>query len=297
MSVWKNRPNGKTIRRNKIDGQFSPHTIDMIRSPAWRALSLSARRILDRLEIELADHGGADNGKLPATYENFVRYGIDRHAIAPAIREAAALGFLKVTEAGRGGNAEFRQPNLFRLTYRHTEVAPTNEWARITEDDAQAIARGARSTPRRQKQKTGGGKYRVSMGETHTENARKPMGETPTYSSRWGEPPRLSISRGGGQARICAFCCCPFCQGLRQHEQRKAKMTNGETKMKMDNDEDEALCIADAIFMSALEDEDDDLTKEQADRLYERCLAEAYRMVVDEDYAEEVSRGVGRDPF
>jgi hypothetical protein len=65
----------------------------------------------------------------------------------------------------------------------------------------------------------------------------------------------------------------------------------------MDDDEDKARCIADAIFMSALEDEDDDLTKEQADRLYERCLAEAYRMVVDEDYADEVSRGVGRDPF
>jgi hypothetical protein len=64
-------------------------------------------------------------------------------------------------------------------------------------------------------------------------------------------------------------------------------MTNGETKVRMDNDEEMARGVADAIFMSALEDEDDDLTKEQADRLYERCLAEAYRMVVDEDYAQD----------
>jgi hypothetical protein len=56
----------------------------MLRSPAYCALSLSARRILDRLEIELADHGGADNGKLPVTYDDFVRYGLHRHAIYPA---------------------------------------------------------------------------------------------------------------------------------------------------------------------------------------------------------------------
>ena len=85
----------------------------MLRSPAWRALSLSARRMLDRLEIEMADHGGTDNGKLPTTYDDFHRYGIYRHAIGPAIREAVALGFLKVTEPGRAGNAEWRKPNLF----------------------------------------------------------------------------------------------------------------------------------------------------------------------------------------
>jgi hypothetical protein len=66
-------------------------------------------------------------------------------------------------------------------------------------------------------------------------------------------------------------------------------------QMKMDNDEDKAHRIADAIFMSALEDEDDDLTKEQADRLYERCLAEAYHMVVDEDYAALVRLGGATD--
>ena len=80
-----------------------------MRSPAWRALSLSARRILDRLEIEMADHGGTDNGKLPATYDDFERYGLHRHAIAPAIREAVALGFLEITQPGRAGKCGVAQ--------------------------------------------------------------------------------------------------------------------------------------------------------------------------------------------
>ncbi len=105
-------------RRNSISGQFAARLIEMIESPAFRVLSLSARRVLDRVEIELAHHGGNDNGQLPVTYDNFEAYGIHRHAVGPAIRETVALGFLEVTESGRAGNAEFRRPNLFRLTYR-----------------------------------------------------------------------------------------------------------------------------------------------------------------------------------
>jgi hypothetical protein len=68
------------------------------------------------LEVELGHHGGTDNGKLPCTYADFEQFGIERHAIGPAIRECAALGFLKVTEKGHAGNAEFRSPNKFLLT-------------------------------------------------------------------------------------------------------------------------------------------------------------------------------------
>ena len=77
-------------RRNSIDGQFAYHTIEMIKSPAWSVLSLSARRVLDRLEIEHAHHGGNDNGRLPVTYDDFECYGIHRHSIAAAIRETVA---------------------------------------------------------------------------------------------------------------------------------------------------------------------------------------------------------------
>ena len=140
---------GNRRRRTQIAGQFAAHRIDMLRSPAWRALSLSARRLLDRLEIEHASHGGAENGRLPVTYEQFHQYGIHRHSIGPAIREVVALGFVEITQAGRAGNAEFRSPNYFRLTYLSTKADPTDEWEKIRENDAEAIARVARtaSTP------------------------------------------------------------------------------------------------------------------------------------------------------
>jgi len=135
-----------TRRRNSIDGQFVAHTIEMIGSPAWSVLSLSARRVLDRIEIEHADHGGNENGRLPVTYDDFERYGIHRHSIAAAIRETVALGFTEITERGRAGNAEFRSPHKFRLTYFHVRRAPpTHEWQRIkTVEEAQALATAAR---------------------------------------------------------------------------------------------------------------------------------------------------------
>jgi hypothetical protein len=183
-----------TSRRTSIGEQFAPHTISMLRSPAWRILSLSARRVLDRIEIELADHGGTDNGKLPVTYDDFVRYGIDRCAIAPAIREVVALGFVEITDIGRAGNADWRKPNLFRLTFRNTKYAPTNEWQKITEEQAEPIARTARMAPP-QKTKLQCGKISNLSGETPTENAKSIVGK-PTLQAIVGKPTLLSISRG-----------------------------------------------------------------------------------------------------
>jgi hypothetical protein len=53
-------------RRNKIGEQFAPRTITMLKSPAYCALSLAARRFLDRLEIEHAAHGGREKWKTTA---------------------------------------------------------------------------------------------------------------------------------------------------------------------------------------------------------------------------------------
>ena len=131
---------------NKIDGPFAPRLITMLKSPAYRALSLSAHRILARLEIELYQHGGEDNGKLIVTYDHFVEHGIDRNAIAPALRELEALGFIEIPERGRAGN--WHEPSKYRLTYRPVGRArPTHEWGHVqTMEQAQAIARAARKT-------------------------------------------------------------------------------------------------------------------------------------------------------
>src|SRR5262249_5587654 len=106
-------------RRNRINEQWSSRVISMLESPAYRVLHLSAHRIISRIEIELARHGGNDNGRLPVTFEDFIKYGIHHNAIAPAIREAEALGFIRVTERGRGGNSEYRQPNKFFLAFAY----------------------------------------------------------------------------------------------------------------------------------------------------------------------------------
>src|SRR5262245_55463989 len=136
-------------RRNSISGQWSPRLIEMLESPAYRELSLSAHRIISRIEIELAHHGGNDNGKLPVTYEDFIEYGVHRHSIAPAIREAVALGFIEVMKRGRGGNAESREPSHYRLTFAHDrdsrQSPPTHDWRKIkTLEQAATAARHAR---------------------------------------------------------------------------------------------------------------------------------------------------------
>lgn len=134
-------------RITTIDGRWVAYRVEMIESCAFRTLSLSARRVLNRLEIEHCAHGGQENGRLPATYDDFEEYGIHRHAVGPAIREAAALGFIEVTETGRAGNAEWRKPNRFRLTYLKTKEAnETDEWRAIkTLAEADLIAAAARA--------------------------------------------------------------------------------------------------------------------------------------------------------
>jgi hypothetical protein len=198
------RRSGTTKAENAISGQFAPKLIEMLDSPAWQALTRAARRVIDRLDIELANHGGHDNGRLPATYADFVAVGIDRHGVHPAIAEAVALGFLVVTEQGRAGNAEWRRPNLFRLTYRHAKGIPgdgSHEWRRIkTIEEALAIKAKARESANRReakkalkKKKTNGGKYQFSVGDPPTESNAAPVGVPPTTGSV-GNPPLLSIS-------------------------------------------------------------------------------------------------------
>jgi hypothetical protein len=130
----------------------------MLESPAHRGLSLSARKILDRLEIEFYRHGGRpeQNGLLPCTYDHFVEFGVHRHAIGPGIREVVALGFVEITRKGCAGNAGYRQSTLYRLTYRHagSDKRITDDWRRIeTLAEAETIAEAARTARPEQRSK------------------------------------------------------------------------------------------------------------------------------------------------
>jgi len=136
-------------RRNAISGAFAPRLIEMLESPAYRVLSSAARQVLDRIEIEHAHHGGAENGALPVAYDHFEEYGLHSKAIAPAIREVCALGFVEVMQRGCGGNAYLRRVTLYRLTYRNAKGEAgdgTHEWRKIkTIEEAEAIAKKARA--------------------------------------------------------------------------------------------------------------------------------------------------------
>jgi hypothetical protein len=114
---------------NAIGGQFAALPIEMLKSPAFRALSLTALRVLLRIEIEHACHGGKDNGNLPVTHDQFIEYGARKNSVAPALQELIVAGVIEITEKGRGGNSVWRRPNRFRLTYRSAGTKPaTNEW-------------------------------------------------------------------------------------------------------------------------------------------------------------------------
>jgi hypothetical protein len=200
-------------RRNRISGQFAPRLIEMLESPAYRVLSRSGHMVLARIEIELAHHGGDDNGRLPVTTENFVEYGMHRTSVAPAIREAEALGFIRITERGHGGNAEYRSPNRFFLTYAYTDKRspPTHEWRRIkTRQEANQIARYARADKsisavergkrswrkRQQKTKSSTENTRLSVPKNSLETSESPVRES-SITGSGGETEPLSISRDG----------------------------------------------------------------------------------------------------
>ena len=202
------RRHGRRRRRTKIESAFAPRLIEMLGSPAYAVLSLAAHRVLARLEIELASHGGKENGNLPCTYDDLMRYGIDRDSIAPALRELQALGFIEWAP-GRAGNAEFRVPGGFRLTYRHKDYdQPTHEWRRVVDvSDAKRIASEARPKkgPARlpRKQKASREKPQLSVGETPTETASSIVRKPPITPSD-GKPPLLYVCGGGGREQDAA---------------------------------------------------------------------------------------------
>jgi hypothetical protein len=192
-------------RRNKISEQFAARLIELLESPAYRVLSRSALLVICRIEIELAHHGGNDNGRLPVTIDQFVDYGMDRGAVAPAIREAEALGFIKVTEHGRGGNAEWCRPNRFYLTFAYGRGSkakpPTHEWRQVeTLEQAKCIAEAARAAKDRGAVKRGRHAWRRRRPQdgSHPPDSRsiEVVRVFPPGSSM-GNPYRETTERGG----------------------------------------------------------------------------------------------------
>jgi hypothetical protein len=121
--------------RNAVpkDEPFTWWTSEMKESPAWRAMPLAARQIVDRIEIEHGRHGGQENGKLPVTYDDFEKYGVRRMSIAFGIRAAVALGWIDITDRGHRGAADLRRAARYALTWvdRFDGAPRNNRWKRF----------------------------------------------------------------------------------------------------------------------------------------------------------------------
>ena len=73
-------------------------------------------------------------GRLICTYSDFVQWGIRRASIALAIRQAAALGFLEVTEPGGRSICRFQDAlRISQLTYVHGTQRSSSPDGRVEE--------------------------------------------------------------------------------------------------------------------------------------------------------------------
>lgn len=146
-------------KKNKsdwIEGK-SWHRIrnEMLLSPAFRALSPMALKILFAILSELGRHSGKDNGHLIFTNRNFIAYGIYRDAIKPGLLELEGVGFIAFTR-GRAGMKGYGVARRYRLTFLpildpdgNEAEPPTDEWTSFTTtEEAEMAAKAARRNKR-----------------------------------------------------------------------------------------------------------------------------------------------------
>jgi hypothetical protein len=104
--------------------QFVKLPRDLLRSDAWRSLSINSRRFIDFLMLEHLSRGGKHNGDLKATDQQLRVFGIGAHHVASAISDTEKMGLV---DCLRGG---MRVASKYALTWLplHDGTAATNQW-------------------------------------------------------------------------------------------------------------------------------------------------------------------------
>ena len=143
-------------RKNPISEQWAARSIEMLESPAYRVLSLSAHRALSRIEVEFAHHAGNDNGKLPVTFDDFAEYGVRRHSIEPATRRTGSARLHRDHRTRQMARAaEYRRSNLFLLMSRPKQkgIEVANRWRQFKtiEEARSALAAALPSASKKKK--------------------------------------------------------------------------------------------------------------------------------------------------
>jgi len=121
MSNRRPKP-GRTLGLGPPEGQqWAWMTSTMMGALTFRALSIAARRILDRLHVEHMAHAGMENGALVVTYDQFEEWGVTRDDIRRGLEELYVTGFVEQTRQGFRV-ASSKTPSLYALTWLPTHA-------------------------------------------------------------------------------------------------------------------------------------------------------------------------------
>ncbi|WP_068086793.1 hypothetical protein [Polycladidibacter stylochi] len=133
-------------------GKWIWETCGLLESAAYRALSINARKVLDRIKIEHINNAGLENGALKVTHRQFEEYGVGKNRIADAIDELVFMGLIAVRR-GRAGVGT-GHPNEFRLTWIGDKDGgyATNEWKGKTSVDVRRWTEQARDDKKSKRQ-------------------------------------------------------------------------------------------------------------------------------------------------
>jgi hypothetical protein len=105
-------------------------TREMLESEAWHSAPTNTRRVVERVILEHMAHAGTMNGDLTVTYADFEKFGIRLGSIAGAIKDAAARGWIIITQKGRASRGEDRWPSNYALGWLpfRDGAAAANKW-------------------------------------------------------------------------------------------------------------------------------------------------------------------------
>jgi hypothetical protein len=121
-------------------------TQGMLESPAWGAMTASAKRIVERVAVEHMGNKGRCNGELIVTYADFARFGIRKSSVIEAIAIAVGLGWIDVTVRGSKAHGTYKNPSQYALTWlpRRDGTPAVNRWKGVDEERARKVVAGAR---------------------------------------------------------------------------------------------------------------------------------------------------------
>lgn len=174
-------------------------------SPAWRGMSMNARRALERIELEQMAHAGTENGNLVVTHKDFIQHGVTHNRVADAINELAAFRLIQITQAGKAGTGT-SHPNKFELTWfplkgsflcdeiwKRTTLGDVKLWKHVGRNKAKSVrskkaAKRIKSPLKKQFPTTtcwGGSLQHVGVKSVKTCNKKPKKNPIPTTTS-WG---------------------------------------------------------------------------------------------------------------